>query len=135
MSNKWWLVIRKNSVPQQGIKTWSLTIQASIITTRPLRQWMLSHSPLHGESMSSCILSSEITLVTKCNSGPNKWYGLKKFCVSTGNCTPASCFLGKHHTTRWLITVTVSQGTECKSVFLPNILSFCTNDVTIFLKI
>ena len=42
-------------------------------TTRLLNHWSVSHSPLQGESMSSCILSSEITLATKCNSGSNKW--------------------------------------------------------------
>ena len=27
--------IRKNSVPQQGIEPWALTIRASVITARP----------------------------------------------------------------------------------------------------
>ena len=43
-------------------------------TARPRRHiWSLSHSPHQGESMSSCILSSETTMVTKCNSGSKKW--------------------------------------------------------------
>ena len=44
----------------------------SIISLDYQDTWSLSHSPIQGESMSSCISSSEITLATKCNSG-SKW--------------------------------------------------------------
>ena len=42
-SNKWPLVIRKNSVPQQGVKPQPLTNRVVHHTTRPLRHWSLSH--------------------------------------------------------------------------------------------
>ena len=54
-----------------------------------LDTWPLSYLPPppfpQGESMSSCISSSEITLVTKCNSGLIQ---TEKFCASMGNQTP-----------------------------------------------
>ena len=64
------------------------------------RHWLLSHSSLQGESMLSCVSSSDITLATKCNSESNKWHDSKHFCASTGNQTLASRYPGEHHTAR-----------------------------------
>ena len=71
-SNKWPLAIRKN-LCLNGESSPSLSQLGEHHTARLPRHWSLSHSPLQGESMSSCVLSSEIILATKCNSGSNKW--------------------------------------------------------------
>ena len=76
-SNKWSLAIWKNSVPQWGVKPRPLTNWVSSIPLDYWEHWSLAYSPLQGESMSSYILNSEITLAslaTKCNSGSNKWH-------------------------------------------------------------
>ena len=59
-------------MPQRGVKPWPLTIRASILSLEYQDTCLLSHSSLQGESMTSCISSSEITLATKCYSGSNK---------------------------------------------------------------
>ena len=78
-SNKWQLSICWNSVPQQGVESWPLTIWVSIITTSPSRHKLLAHSPLQGEIMSSCVLSSEITFATKWQSVIWPQQGLNHF--------------------------------------------------------
>ena len=89
----------KYSVPQQGIEPWPFTIWVSIIPLDYQDTWSLSDSPLQGESMSSCISSSEITLTTKCDIGSNKWHYLNKFCASMVDRALASHYPGEHHTT------------------------------------
>ena len=59
--SKWPLAIRKNSVPQRGVEPRPLANRASIIPLDYQDTWSLSHSPLQGESMSSCVSCSEIT--------------------------------------------------------------------------
>ena len=120
-------MIRKNSVPQQGIEPRpKCPYPGEHHTAKPPRHLITvtftTPPPLQGESMSSCILSSEITFATKCNSGSNKLYNPKKFCTSMVNQTPASCYLGKHHTTRprrHLITVTLRLSTK-RAMFCPS---------------
>ena len=68
--------LKKKTVPQWGVESQPLAIQVSII---PLDYWDTDCCHIHPskEKASSCVLSSEITLPIKCNSGSNKWHNLK----------------------------------------------------------
>ena len=81
-------------------QTPNLSLFSEHHTTRLPRTLMA----VQGESMSSCISSSEITMATKCNSGSNKWWlAIRKNSVpqqATGSQTLVSGCLGEHHTAR-----------------------------------
>ena len=81
-------------MPQQGIKPWSLALQASVILLDHQDTWLLSYSPLQGQK--TRISTSDITLATICNIGLNSWQlAMWKNCASMGNRAPVSGIPGE----------------------------------------